>query len=68
MHQFLLKENIINDIIKNYKEILELNNDIVIYLEDKLTILKLNSKYRNLYHKKKNYQNNKIIFIISQII
>ena len=68
MHQFLLKENIINDIIKNYRDILELNNDIVIYLENKLTILKLNSKYRNLYHKKKNYQNNKIIFIISQML
>ena len=68
MYQFLLKDDIIHDMFKNYRNILGLNNEIVIHLEDKLTILKLNSKYRNLYHKEKNYQNYKIIFIISQVL
>ena len=66
IYQSLIKDNdnIIHDLFKNYRNILELKNNIVLHFENLLRIQKLNSKYKNQYNEEiYNYKYKKNISI-----
>ena len=68
MHHFLVKDQIFNEILKHYRDIFKLDNNIITYLQNLLLIHNLNSKYRKIYKSEIVHENNKISFAISEAL
>ena len=70
LYKYSVDDKNIYNIIKYYRDILSLNNDIITYLQNKLRILNYysKSKYRQQYFTGKDRQTHKISFIISSVL
>ena len=68
MHKFLLKNQLISEILKNYRDQLRLNNNLVNHLQDLSFIYYLNSKYRKIYISANNNKKYKILIVVSELL